>query len=185
VSRTNARYGYHLSEGDKRSLLTGLFMLSLAWMRYAWVHARARQKWADQTDDFNPLERDFRNKRMRLFDLMHPLTKRIDNKRIYDCELLGPANLFLYRNFKMDGITFFDCTAVVLWPEADGRVHTGDAVILENGEMHGGAIFNTTILIPPHMVKDFKGTGIPFATLTGDPDIDSPRIQGTEAETPQ
>jgi uncharacterized membrane protein YeaQ/YmgE (transglycosylase-associated protein family) len=141
------------------ALVTALFLLSLAWMHYAWVHARTRQKWSEQVDDFNPLDDDFRTKRMKIYDLMHPLSKRITGKRLYDCELIGPANVFLFQDSRFYRVGFMDCTVVVLWPDATGRLFPGNSVVVERTEMHGGSIWGATLLIPPHSLVPFLRWG--------------------------
>jgi len=39
------------------ALIAALFFLALAWMHYAWVHARSRRSWEKEVHNFNPLER--------------------------------------------------------------------------------------------------------------------------------
>lgn len=167
------------------ALLAALFFLALMWGRYAWVSVRTRQRWEERVSDFNPLEKDFQNKRMRVYDLMHPLSKKITGKRLYDCELIGPANIFLLRDISLFKTDFVDCVVVVLWPEDDGQIRPGNSVVVENTEMHGGAIWGCTLLITPQLVPTFKEMGAKFTTLTGDSDIDSQWRQGSEKETPR
>lgn len=174
-------FGWWIS-GLCGALLTALVLSALAWARYAWVHARTRQRWEERVDGFNPLDRDFKSKRLLVSDLMHPLSRRIEGKRLYDCELIGPANIFLFRDISFHGTSFVDCVVIVLWPERDGNLHTGNAVIMEKSEMHGGAVWGATLLIPPQLVPTFKAMGANFATLTGDQEIDSRWNLGNEEE---
>lgn len=155
------------------ALVTALFCLAIATVRYAWIHASSRREWAERVDDFNPLDKDFKNKRIKIQDLMHPISKRISGKRFYDCELIGPANVFLHKDIDLFKNGFFECSFVVLWPDADGRLGTTNAVILDNIEFHGGAIWGATILVPPSLVGDLKESGANFVTLTGDQELDN------------
>jgi hypothetical protein len=155
------------------AFIAALIVLALVWVRYAWVYATTRRKWQEQVDTFNPLDRDFRAMRMRAHDLMHPITKTISGKRLYDCELIGPVNLFFYRDLLFNGVSFSDCNVVALWPDETGSLFPGNSTIVEKTEMHGGSIFGATIMIPPQMVAEMKAMGAVFSTLTGDPEIDA------------
>lgn len=165
------------------ALLFSAISLTLAVARYAWVHAKARNKWVEKTDEFNPMDRDFKDKRLLLSDLMHPLNKNIKGKRFYDCELIGPQNIFMYQNAYMKGVAFADCSIFVLWPDSKGSLWPGSAAIMQDVEMHGGSICGATLLISPEMVKDFRDMGCKFSTLTGDPVIDTQWPQANSEET--
>lgn len=159
------------------TLLAALILLSLAFMYGAWVKVRAHRKWSEQVVDFNPLDRDLQKKRMKFHDLASPIGRRIKGKRIRDCELIGPANVFLYRNVSMHHNIFEDCIFVVLSPTPDGRLLTGDAVVIEDTRIEDSIVFGSTIMIPSQLVPVFREMGVQFATLTGDPGIDVQSLQ--------
>jgi len=153
--------------------LTAVVLGSASWARYNWVYSRAQKKWAESVDTINPLEKDFRTQRILLSDLGHPITRKIFDKRLYDCEMIGPANIFVHRDILMTGMTFFDCTFFVLWPDIDKKVYPGNAVMLEKVKMYGGAIYGATFLITPELVPTFQKMDVKFSSLTGDPKIDN------------
>jgi hypothetical protein len=124
-------------------------------------------KWQEQVEAVNPLSPEIHTKRVRWLDIAHPISRRIQNKRFIDCEILGPANIVLVRDAQFDGITFNDCDFVVVKPNAI----VSNVVALEIVKVIGGSIWRTTILLPPDVVPMVK----PFAkfiTQTGDAEID-------------
>lgn len=78
------------------------FLLAIS--RYAWVNAAARNKWAGSVSGFNPLDRDFRNQRLQILDVMHPINRMVDSKRFYDCEIMGPASIFFHEDTVLGGV---------------------------------------------------------------------------------
>lgn len=175
-------FGWWLS-GLLGALLTATLLMALSWARYAWVRAGVQQKWAQNVDAFNPLDVEHRSKRIRILELMHPITKHIENKRLYDCELIGPANIFMYQHCMFNRIEFYDCVAVAIQADNSGRIFPGEAVVLKNLEIHGGTIFGATLYVPPQFVQMIADIGVPFITFTGVKKIDDRLLQHTEAET--
>ncbi len=158
------------------TLVAGLILLTLVLVRYALVALSSRTRWAKETENINPLADELKKTRFKVIDLMNPFTRLISQKRVYDCELVGPANLFLYKNCSFFGVRFYDCVGVVLRPDNNGSVYTGGAAIIKDFEMHRGAIFGVTILVPPHGAAQLAQLGLPFVTYTGIPEIDNAPI---------
>ena len=108
--------------------------------------------------------------------MAHPLTKKVEGKRLYDCELIGPANIFAYRDTLLNNITFFDCTFIVLWPDKIGKVYPGNAILFDKVEMHGGTIYNGLCCTNP--VRD---SSCESSVVAGRYEqTDTPRLQDQE-----
>jgi hypothetical protein len=107
----------------------------------------------------------------------------LHSKKFFDCELLGPANLFLYRKIGLYNITFVDCVALAIQPDANGNMEPGHCMVLDNVEIHGGAIYNATILVPPPFIEMIADTGMKISTLTGVERIDSQFLPNNEKGT--
>jgi hypothetical protein len=165
-------------------LLFSLAALCIASVRHRWIAASAARRWSEKVDTFNPLDRDFQRKRLKFHDLASPMGRRITGKRIRDCELIGPANVFIYRDIELQSNNFVDCIFVVLWPDAKGMLLTGDAVILEATKIDDSVIFGATIMIPPQLVPTFREMGVTFATLSGDQEHDIQLPTNIQVGTP-
>lgn len=169
-------------------LLSSVLLATLVFLcvqiRNSWLIGRSTRRWIENSDEFNPMESEFRNRRILVKDLAHPITLEIVRKKLYNCELIGPASVFLYNGGYFKDVTFADCSVFVLWPDQKGQVFPGHSVILNNVEMHGGSIYRATILIPPDMVDIFHAMGMKFSTLTGRAEFDTPLKPGTSVGMP-
>lgn len=133
------------------------------------IEASAVEKWKDQVDSVNPLAPEFHTKRLRIADIAHPISQRISNKRLIDCELIGPGNLLLAGGGQMNGVNFTNCDIIIV----RDNVPLMNVVVLENVTMLGGTIWNSTILVSQRDIKAFVDMGANFVSLTGLPEIDS------------
>lgn len=113
----------------------------LAFDRFA--SAMARRKWSRDVDSVNPLDPEFHRKRLKLSDLVHPLSGRIKKKRFVDCQLLGPANLAMVGNGQVTNVNFANCDIVIVRDEA--AIFNG--VMLQDVEMIGGEILKCTVYV--------------------------------------
>src|SRR4051794_18418672 len=62
-----------------------IYIAALAFDRFS--AALARRKWARDVEAVNPLDIEFNRKRLKLADLVHPVTGRIVRKRFVECQL--------------------------------------------------------------------------------------------------
>lgn len=150
------------------ALLTALVLLTGGAFGYLWITASAIRAWKERVDAINPLQREFNTMRIKIEDLVHPITRQIKNKRFIDCELIGPA-VILLMNGRYHSMAWGDCNFIVAQSSAKFR---SSIVAFENVEMFGGAIWNSTVIIPMSMVEEFSKMGCEFITLTGDDAID-------------
>lgn len=138
---------------------------------YLRAKAQAIERWGDDVDNVNPLSKEFHTKRIRLSDLVNPITSHIEGKRFIDCELMGSANVLFYDNLKIDGLTMTNCDVVVLNEKEPMMVY--NAIRLENCIIINCKIYGCTIIAFPFLAKTLSCSNI--ITLTGDPELD--RIQ--------
>jgi hypothetical protein len=145
------------------SLLSALVLFVFAKVRYAWVMASASKQWRENVSSVNPLESEFSKKRIKIEDLAHPITRIIENKRIIDCELLGPANIVLLSNNDISNIAFSHCDFVVI--RDDAKITPANAVFLNNTRITYGSLWNCTMFVPQQMGSLFPGAN--FITTEG------------------
>ena len=162
-------YGW-FTAGLVGALLFALLLLAGVWIRYGWTKTRVMRVWGMQVDAINPLAHEFHTKRIKALDLSNPINRLVVGKRLIDCELVGPANLFFHKNIELNGVGFKGCDIIVLRPVDAVPVY--NVVAFEDFQMIGGSIWLCTILIPPTMVDLFAQMGSTFITLTGNPQID-------------
>lgn len=132
------------------------------------VEASAIEKWKDIVDVINPMHSEFNKKRIKISDLVHPVTGTISQKRFIDCELIGPA-VIAFRNIEASRGSFLGCDLVMLKPVG---AHLNNIVILDDIVLVGGAVYNCTIYITPDMVDVFVRMGGSFVSLTGNIELD-------------
>ncbi len=158
----------------------GLFAAAVVWVCLAWAaslrasaqrhraEASAIEKWKERVDAINPLLPEFNRQRIRVADLAHPIAQSIADKRLIDCELIGPANLALLGGH-FQGVVFMNCDIVV----ARLGIPVRNAVAVRNVTMIGGAIWNCTLLLRPAEIPAFVAMNAVFLSLTGRPEIDN------------
>lgn len=154
--------------------------LSLLWASKRQLNrasAEATDDWKKRTDNINPLDPDFNKRRIRISDLANPITKAIVNKKIINCELIGPANLAFVATRpgagSIQGVSFYDCDVVVA--RSDANIKNAYAFI--DSLMIDGAIYNCTLIVHPDLAHELHNMGANIITLTGYPEIDNrPRL---------
>lgn len=121
-----------------------LIILTLTFTRLKWAQASAVNRWSETVASVNPLEDTFRNQRIRIMDLVSPISPRITGKTFIGCELLGPANLAIWASKpgggQITGVSFADCDWVIVKQGA----RPNSAVLLEDCSVLGGTIYKAT-----------------------------------------
>lgn len=131
--------------------------------------AHATRYWKESTQHINPLDSEFNKKRINIHDLAHPATNKIKSKRLIDCELFGPANIFLSHGCHLNGIVFSECDFVVTKQD----LKMINAIILEDVSLIGGSIYRSVIIIHPSILGLLESNLKPYyISSTGIPDID-------------
>jgi hypothetical protein len=171
------------SAGLLGGLVVALIGLVIARIRLWWLTGGAIDKWKKDVSSVNPLDDQFTKLRLRLSDLAHPITKKISNKTLVNCELMGPANVIVTGNGGFNSAAFMNCDIVVLRPPPP-EIPVHNCIVLDNVHVIGGSIWNVTLLIPREMVHTFENMGAKI--LTAIPN-ESPAPQlplGTATGTP-
>lgn len=81
----------------------GFFILlgiGFAYARGKLVRASIEKQFYSRADAINPLEEDFRNRRIHLTDMISPIEPVIRGKRFHNCEIIGPVNVILKANYQ-------------------------------------------------------------------------------------
>jgi MFS family permease len=153
------------------ALITATALMAFAALRYLWIRGDAVREWKNRAQDVNPLAPEYHTARVSIAQIANPISKKIKGKRFIDCEILGPANLFLIRNVNIDNIGFMNCDFVVI---KRGAKAIFNCVGLEDVRILGGTMWECTIMVPPDMAPGLAAKGIQFVTLTGDAALDAP-----------
>lgn len=136
------------------------------------AEAKAVNKWAENVNDVNPMEHEFRNQRISLADLANPVTKQIIGKRFIGCELVGPTTILLGPG----SIRSSGFLATNLIPIKNDFPHSPVYTLL-HCDIIECLFLDMNILLPiqslPALEHGFPPKSLPYLTLTGNPDIDS------------
>ncbi|WP_176597345.1 MULTISPECIES: hypothetical protein [Sphingobium] len=62
------------------------------------VEARNRSRLSGDSSPFDPMQTIFQNKRIKVTDLVNPYDQVVLNKKFINCEIIGPANIFVVFN---------------------------------------------------------------------------------------
>lgn len=149
--------------------LTGgcLFLLS-AWI---WSAARVnleRIEYAKEQskikDDFNPVDQIYTKKRIFLQNFRTQFNDRVSNKTFVDCELYGPAVIFLSNKISLSGINIAACEFVCV----KNGSNLYNCIVFEDftvtrGKMRGLTIFVHESLVP---IVNSGVAGIKWTTHT-------------------
>ncbi|MES1200952.1 MAG: hypothetical protein ABUS57_05835 [Pseudomonadota bacterium] len=94
--------------------------------------AKIRASFYRERDRVNPLEQLFRNQRIAIHDLITPFERRVEEKTFIDCELIGPANIYISASgtgsISFVGNTFLPSETVLV---RDG-VHMPNVIVFHN-----------------------------------------------------
>lgn len=132
--------------------------------------ASASATWVEKVDGVNPLDVHFHKKRIRIADLAHPLSKRIESKKFTECQLVGPANIVFVQNVQLINTGFGNCDMILT--KAETFIY--NVIPVFDTSIVGGEIINATIYVHPDMLPLLKDTpGLKFVNLTGVPELDN------------
>lgn len=149
-------YGWWIASLLGIMLAVGI-ICGIAWLRLKWGTASAIHRWSQAVDTINPLDHSFTGRRIRLSDLAHPVTNRIENKTFINCELMGPATIAVLNGTWQHG-RFIDCDMVALYED----VQVFNAIQFHDVNVVGGLIYGVTIYLNGHQAQDFLRNGVRF-----------------------
>jgi hypothetical protein len=144
-------------------LVIVLMCLVVVHIRYKWFYAEAVRGWERRVQNINPLDNDFNAVRIKISDLVHPVTRKILNKKFTDCELIGPENIIFSDtsgNSAVWKVKFGNCNLIVFDPKKITSMAMANFVVIENPNIFRGEIWNCNIFIPPNLLDTFKKMGM-------------------------
>ena len=130
-----------------------LLIIGVAHLRYKWVMASAVNKWKENVHNINPLDEEFKQKRIAVSDLVAPFTSVIEGKTFIECEIIGPAAIGVIASRPGSGgmsgcIMIGTCGAVI---KNDVFVPTG--VLFKDCHFLRCKIASAIILVPEHSAE--------------------------------
>jgi len=141
--------------------LIGMGIARLAlWLAYR----SAVDKWKQSVDGVNPLSPQFQGLRLRISDIAHPITHKVENKRFLDCEIIGPANLLLTGNGVWQDSSFLDCNIVPLRNKV--RITLANFIIMDAVHVINCKLWNCVLFMPPQVVPEFEKMGAAITILS-------------------
>ena len=128
-------------------LIIALAYLALAYGRSYLAMARQSEFFLRRADAVNPLESTFEKRRINIQDFFNPFGAFHENKTFIDCELIGPAVIYL-EDSNMT-IREFGCDYVVI--NKENKPDT--AIFFKNATIKHCKLFNLTILISENGIE--------------------------------
>ena len=95
----------------------------------------------------------FENQRIHISDLLPPLSKKIENKTLRNCEIVGPANIIFSGSGQLIECNFVDVDGII----TDDGVHSYNSVALKDCHIRGCRFFNVSVVMPYGDYIHFKG----------------------------
>jgi len=143
------------------ALIFASVIMVYAFANQARANAKAVNKWKNEVDDINPLDRDFHTRRIDLNKLRHPVYNSIENKRFTDCELYGPCNIYFEDHINLDHCGFVDCDVIIIRPGSTLR----NAVRLRYINGISSTFYRCAIYIAPSQKPLFDEIGASYASF--------------------
>lgn len=145
-ARAISQYGAFgwVSAGLVGFLLIAVALLSVASVREKWIIASWATKKSKVPDSVNPLDSEFRSSRIKILDLVHPITNKVVRKRFIGCQLMGPANIGLRGHVLFKDSGFLNCDVVIIRENAP----IFNAIILEDCEVLSSEVMFCTLFVP-------------------------------------
>jgi hypothetical protein len=126
-------------------LVGSLLIIAVAYFRERTARQAAIKKWSEKVTSFNPAAPEFNGQRIYIEDLVNPVTGFIENKTITNCELFGPANLYLLNHFKFGVNELFETDVIAIRPD----VPVFNAIGLLNVKILNCKFYKCSLLVAP------------------------------------
>lgn len=110
------------------------------------VRARYDAKFMKETGGVDPMAKVFENNRIFLNDFILPSSPTVDGKTFVDCDIVGPANMFLEADNAINNIKPGAVDAVSL----DGKTPFHNGFIFRNCTFRGCTFHRVTLFFTPH-----------------------------------
>lgn len=119
----------------------------------------------------NPAKSHFANERINLTKLANPLTNMIIGKRFDDCEVFGPATVFVGSS-TLYGMRLENINLIAI--REDRPSWQSNFIVLVNCEFRGGTLSHVNLLGHPKMLADLVlGLGAPLLSYSGVDELDA------------
>jgi hypothetical protein len=170
--------------------------LLLAVARRLWVRSNYDARMLPKGPLVDPMHRTFEGKRIFLNEFMLPSHPLIEGKTFVDCEIIGPANLYLHFGNRVDESQFPRCDAVLLG--AGKEFNNG--VILRNCTLRRCSFQRITWFVSPSEYAGSKNSNwlnwitddpskpelpLGYAEVSPPESLEHRPPQDTEGKTPQ
>ena len=109
------------------------------------------RKFIERNPGINPLDKSFQNKRIYLAEFALPSWHIIEGKTFVDCEIKGPANIFLDAS-QATNMPPPVIDAVVLDPSAQFN----HGFVFRNCNLHGCSFHRITVFVPASAEQDYR-----------------------------
>lgn len=156
VRATNAFEAYApfswVAAGFVGFLLFAIGLSLIAHARAKWIRAKYDNNLYARTGFVDPMAATFENKRIFLADFVLPSDPHIDGKTFINCEIVGPSNLFIRINNRVDEHRLPVCDAVIV----DNSVPIYGTTILDNCTFRKCSFKRITIFVLPEMYEASK-----------------------------
>lgn len=133
-------------------LLYALAVFLLGMGRTWQVRAKYDAKFMQETGGVDPLSKVFEGKRIYLNDFILPSNPLVDGKTFVDCEIVGPANIFLSINNNINDIRSPRVDAVAL----SGLKDFLNGYVFQNCSFRNCTFHRVTLFFKPEEVRDIQ-----------------------------
>ena len=132
----------------------GLFVfgVSVAIFGYGqskWVRSKYDAKFLAESGGVDPLERVFERRRIFLNDFVLPSHPFVEGKNFVDCEIVGPANIFLERENNISDVKPISVDAVAL----SGQTRLFNGYTFRNCSFRNCTFHRVTMFFSPEEVQ--------------------------------
>ncbi|KEO89974.1 hypothetical protein EH32_03010 [Erythrobacter litoralis] len=145
------------------------------------VEAKVREKLSGESSPFDPMAKEYHNKRLFISDLAPAGRKFVIGKTFHNCEIIGPGTIKLLTRSDANkpwpvvtnNVMFFtDCI------ETDPTANSESAIFFPDCSFHGCHFFNLTLMF------DERTDGVGWNWITRDyRQLSLPQIDHSEDET--
>lgn len=144
----------------------------ISWARAKWVRAKYDHSLYKRTGFVDPMAATFENKRIFLSDFVLPSDPYIFGKTFINCEIIGPANLFLRGNYQVNEQRLPAVDAVAL--NGDKLFHNG--ITVENCTFRACSFKRITLMMLPHEYGQYRS--LDWLNWISRPSDEQPSIPG-------
>ncbi|WP_155765361.1 hypothetical protein [Mesorhizobium erdmanii] len=156
VRATNAFEAYApaswVAAGFAGFLLFAVGYATFAWARSKLIRARYDQNLYKRTGFVDPMAATFENKRIFLADFVLPSDPHIEGKTFINCDLIGPANIYIRTANSVNEHRLPKCDGVVIEPTKS----LYNVIFMDNCTFRRCSFKRITLIVDPAMYESSK-----------------------------